>query len=103
MAQKIKIKQVLPMMFAFVLTGFVDIIGVATGYVKLDLAVYGVTSQLGVFWLSATPNKESNPDRKPASFASCLGLYVLYPLDVIICRQELIAEKKIGQPAKFNV
>ena len=41
---------------------------------KLVFAVYGVTSLLAAFWLSMTPIQESKPDRKPASFASCLGL-----------------------------
>ena len=41
---------------------------------KLVFAVYGVTSLLGALWLSLTPIVESKPDRKPASFASCLGL-----------------------------
>jgi FHS family L-fucose permease-like MFS transporter len=29
---------------------------------------------LGALWLSMTPVKESKPDRKPATFASCFGL-----------------------------
>jgi FHS family L-fucose permease-like MFS transporter len=41
---------------------------------KLVLGIYGITSLLGAFWLSLTPINESKPDRKPASFASCLGL-----------------------------
>lgn len=41
---------------------------------KLVLAIYGITSILGALWLSLTPISESTPDRKPASFASCLGL-----------------------------
>jgi FHS family L-fucose permease-like MFS transporter len=41
---------------------------------KLVLAVYGITSLLSAFWLSMTPIRESKPDRKPASFASCFGL-----------------------------
>jgi MFS transporter, FHS family, L-fucose permease len=41
---------------------------------KYVLAVYGITSILGALWLSMTPIKESKPDRKPASFSSCLGL-----------------------------
>ena len=41
---------------------------------KFVLAVYGVTSLLAALWLSLTPIKESKPDRKPASFASCFGL-----------------------------
>ncbi len=41
---------------------------------KLVFAVYGITSLLGALWLSMTPIVESRPDRKPASFASCLGL-----------------------------
>ena len=41
---------------------------------KLVLAVYGITSLLGAFWLLVTPIQESKPDRKPASFSSCFGL-----------------------------
>ena len=41
---------------------------------KLVLAVYGITSLLGAFWLLITPIQESKPDRKPASFSSCFGL-----------------------------
>ncbi|HEY5511427.1 MAG TPA: MFS transporter [Prolixibacteraceae bacterium] len=41
---------------------------------KLVFAVYGLTSLLAALWLSMTPIKESKPDRKPASFASCFGL-----------------------------
>ncbi len=41
---------------------------------KLVFAVYGITSLLAALWLSMTPITESKPDRKPASFASCLGL-----------------------------
>lgn len=41
---------------------------------KLVFAVYGITSLLGALWLSMTPIAESKPDRRPASFASCLGL-----------------------------
>jgi MFS transporter, FHS family, L-fucose permease len=41
---------------------------------KLVFAVYGITSLLAALWLSMTPIKESKPDRKPASFASCFGL-----------------------------
>lgn len=41
---------------------------------KLVFAVYGITSLLGALWLSMTPIKESKPNRKPASFSSCLGL-----------------------------
>jgi len=41
---------------------------------KLVFAVYGLTSMLAALWLSMTPIKESKPDRKPASFASCFGL-----------------------------
>lgn len=41
---------------------------------KLVFAVYGLTSFFAAFWLSMTPIQESKPDRKPASFASCLGL-----------------------------
>jgi fucose permease len=41
---------------------------------KLVFAIYGITSLLGALWLSMTPVKESKPDRKPATFASCFGL-----------------------------
>jgi FHS family L-fucose permease-like MFS transporter len=41
---------------------------------KLVFAVYGLTSLLAALWLSMTPIKESKPDRKPATFASCFGL-----------------------------
>ncbi|KAB2825433.1 MAG: sugar MFS transporter [Paludibacter sp.] len=41
---------------------------------KLVFAVYGITSLLAAFWLSATPIQESKPERKPASFSSCFGL-----------------------------
>ena len=41
---------------------------------KLVFVVYGLTSLLAAFLLSMTPIKESKPDRKPASFASCFGL-----------------------------
>ncbi len=41
---------------------------------KLVFAVYGFTSLLGALWLSMTPITETKPERKPASFASCLGL-----------------------------
>jgi len=41
---------------------------------KFVFSVYGITSLLGALWLSLTPIIESKPDRKPASFASCLGL-----------------------------
>lgn len=41
---------------------------------KLVFAIYGITSLLAALWLSLTPIKESKPDRKPASFASCFGL-----------------------------
>jgi fucose permease len=41
---------------------------------KLVFAVYGITSLLGAIWLSMTDIVESKPDRKPASFASCLSL-----------------------------
>ncbi len=41
---------------------------------KLVFAIYGLTSLLAALWLSMTPIKESKPDRKPASFASCFGL-----------------------------
>jgi FHS family L-fucose permease-like MFS transporter len=41
---------------------------------KLVFAIYGITSLLGAFWLSLTPINELKSDRKPASFASCLGL-----------------------------
>jgi MFS transporter, FHS family, L-fucose permease len=41
---------------------------------RLVLAVYGITSLLGSFWLLLTPITESKPERKPATFASCFGL-----------------------------
>jgi MFS transporter, FHS family, L-fucose permease len=41
---------------------------------KLVLAVYGLTSLLAAIWLSLTPITESKPERKPATFASCIGL-----------------------------
>jgi len=41
---------------------------------RLVFAVYGLTSLLAALWLSMTPIKESKPNRKPASFASCFGL-----------------------------
>jgi len=41
---------------------------------KLVFAVYGITSLLAALWLSMTPIKESKPDRKPATFASCFKL-----------------------------
>lgn len=41
---------------------------------RLVLLVYGFTSVFSTFWLSITPIKESRPDRKPASFATCFGL-----------------------------
>ena len=41
---------------------------------RLVLAVYGITSTLAAIWLAATPIQESNPDRKPATFASCFNL-----------------------------
>lgn len=41
---------------------------------RLVLAIYGLTSILGALWLLVTPIVESNPDRKPATFASCFGL-----------------------------
>ena len=41
---------------------------------KLVFVVYGITSLFAALWLSMTPIKESKPDRKPASFASCFGL-----------------------------
>ena len=41
---------------------------------RLVLAVYGITSLLGSFWLLLTPITESKPDRKPATFASCFSL-----------------------------
>lgn len=41
---------------------------------RLVLAAYGVTSVLAALWLSLTPIVESKPDRKPATFSSCLGL-----------------------------
>ena len=46
----------------------------AFGDWRLVFAVYGVTSTLAAVWLGLTPIKESKPDRKPASFASCFGL-----------------------------
>ncbi|MEI6679857.1 MAG: MFS transporter [Mariniphaga sp.] len=55
-----------PIIATFVATRFGDW--------KLVFAVYGITSLLGALWLSMTPIKESKPDRKPASFSSCLGL-----------------------------
>jgi len=55
-----------PIIAAFMATKFGDW--------KLVLAIYGITSLLGAFWLSVTFIPESKPDRKPASFASCLGL-----------------------------
>lgn len=45
-----------------------------TGDWRLVLAVYGITSMLGAFWLALTPIEESKPDRKPASVRSCFGL-----------------------------
>lgn len=41
---------------------------------KLVLAAFGITSILAAIWLSLTPISESKPERKPATFASCLGL-----------------------------
>ena len=41
---------------------------------KLVFAVYGITSLLTALWLSLTPIRESKSNRKPASFASCVGL-----------------------------
>lgn len=41
---------------------------------RLVFAVYGITSILGAVWLSMTPIEEAKPERKPASFSSCLGL-----------------------------
>lgn len=55
-----------PLIATFMATNF--------GNWKLVFAVYGITSLLAAFWLSSTPIKESKPDRKPASFASCFGL-----------------------------
>jgi FHS family L-fucose permease-like MFS transporter len=55
-----------PIIAAFMATKF--------GNWKLVLAIYGTTSLLGAIWLSLTPINESKPDRKPASFASCMGL-----------------------------
>jgi MFS transporter, FHS family, L-fucose permease len=55
-----------PLIASFMATQF--------GNWKLVFAVYGITSLLSAFWLSMTPIKESKPDRKPASFATCFGL-----------------------------
>jgi FHS family L-fucose permease-like MFS transporter len=55
-----------PLIAAFCATAFGDW--------KVVFAVYGITSLLAAFWLSMTPIKESKPERKPASFASCFGL-----------------------------
>lgn len=41
---------------------------------KLVFLVYAVTSFLAVVWLWFTRIEESKPDRKPATFKSCLGL-----------------------------
>ncbi len=46
----------------------------AFGNWKLVFAVYGITSVLAALWLSATPIKESKPERKPATFGSCFAL-----------------------------
>jgi fucose permease len=40
----------------------------------LVLLIYGITSIFSAIWLSATPIKESKPERKPATFSSCFGL-----------------------------
>jgi fucose permease len=45
-----------------------------TGNWKLVLAVYGATSLLAAIWLTLTPISETKPERKPATFASCIGL-----------------------------
>jgi fucose permease len=55
-----------PLIAAFVASRFGDW--------RLVLAIYGITSLLGAFWLMMTPIVESKPDRKPATFASCFGL-----------------------------
>lgn len=55
-----------PLIAAFVASHFGDW--------RLVLAIYGITSLLGAFWLMMTPIVESKPDRKPATFASCFGL-----------------------------
>ncbi len=55
-----------PLIAAFVASRFGDW--------RLVLAIYGITSLLGAFWLLITPIVESKPDRKPATFASCFGL-----------------------------
>jgi fucose permease len=55
-----------PIIATFVATRFGDW--------KLVFAIYGITSLLGALWLSMTPIVESKPERKPASFSSCLGL-----------------------------
>lgn len=47
---------------------------ISFGNWKLVFAVYGLTSLLAALWLSLTPITESKPNRKPASFSSCLGL-----------------------------
>ncbi|NLB93372.1 MAG: sugar MFS transporter [Bacteroidales bacterium] len=41
---------------------------------KLVFAVYGISSVAVALWLALTPIVESKPERKPASFSSCLGL-----------------------------
>jgi len=46
----------------------------AFGNWKLVFAIYGITSILSALWLSATPIKESKPERKPATFGSCFAL-----------------------------
>ncbi len=46
----------------------------AFGNWKLVFAIYGITSILSAIWLSATPIKESKPERKPATFGSCFAL-----------------------------
>jgi len=41
---------------------------------RLVLATYGITSLLASVWLFATPIKESEGDREPATFRSCFSL-----------------------------
>ncbi len=55
-----------PLIAAFVASRFGDW--------RLVLAIYGITSLIGALWLLMTPIVESNPDRKPATFASCFSL-----------------------------
>jgi FHS family L-fucose permease-like MFS transporter len=45
-----------------------------TGNWKLVFLVYAVTSFLAVIWLYFTRIEESKPDRKPATFKTCLSL-----------------------------